>query len=53
MQIPLEVILGPLGAVGVLLWWNYDLRKQRDDFRERLFRILDKIEVAPKTEPPR
>lgn len=51
MQIPLEVILGPLGAVAVLLAWNWDLRKQRDDYRERLYRILDKLEVAPKADP--
>jgi hypothetical protein len=53
VQIPLEVILGPLGAIGVLLLWNYDLRKERDLLKERLYRLLDKIDVAAKAEPPR
>jgi len=41
MTIPLEVILGPLGAVAVLLLWLADTRKQRDDTQARLNRLLD------------
>ena len=51
MQIPLEVVLGPLGAVAVLLLWNYDLRKERDALKERLYKLLDKIDVAAKVDP--
>lgn len=48
MQIPVELILGPAGAVVVLLLWNYDLRKQRDALTDRLNRIVDALEVALK-----
>ena len=53
VQIPLEAILGPFGAIAVLLLWVVDLRKQRDDLQARVNRLLDKIEVGPKTEAPR
>lgn len=53
MQIPLEVVLGPLGAVAVLLLWNYDLKKQRDELTARLNRIVDALEVALKKADPK
>jgi len=53
VQIPVELIVGPVGAVVVLFLWVLDLRKQRDELMARVNRILDKLEPAPKTEPPR
>lgn len=46
VQIPLEVILGPVGALGIALVWIWDLRKQRDDAVARLNRIIDKFEAS-------
>ena len=46
MQIPLEVILGPVGALALALLWIWDLRKQRDDAVTRLNRIIDKFEAS-------
>jgi hypothetical protein len=48
VQIPIEVLVGPAGAVAVLLLWVYDLRKERDLLKERLYNLLDKIDVAAK-----
>jgi hypothetical protein len=48
VQIPIEVLVGPAGAVAVLLLWNMDLRKERDLLKERLYKLLDKIDVAAK-----
>lgn len=48
VQIPLEIVLGPLGAVAVLLWWNHDLRTQRDQLAARLNKIVDALEDALK-----
>lgn len=48
MTLTWELLLGPLGAVVVLIWWNHDLRKQRDDLATRLNRIVDALEVALK-----
>ena len=46
MQIPLEIILGPLGAVAVLLWWNHELRKSNADLQKRLDAFVDEIRAA-------
>jgi hypothetical protein len=53
LQIPLEIILGSGGALALALLWILDLRKERDALKERLYRLLDKIDVAAKVEPPR
>ena len=54
MQIPIEVILGPAGAVAVLFLWVLDLRKQRDELNVRLNRLVDALEASlRKAEPPR
>jgi hypothetical protein len=43
VQIPIEIILGPAGAVAVLLLWVFDLRKQRDDLSGRLNKLVDEL----------
>lgn len=48
MQIPVEVVLGPFGALALALLWIWDLRRQNAALTERLNRFLDKIEVAPR-----
>jgi len=48
VQVPLELVFGPLGAIGVLLLWVLDLRKQRDDAQARLNRLLDGLEAGLK-----
>lgn len=54
MQIPIELVLGPAGAVVVLLLWIADLRKQRDTLDARLSRIVDALEAAMrKVDPPK
>lgn len=52
MQIPLEVILGPVGALGLALLWIWDLRKQNARLIERLDGIVDELRRAvAKAEP--
>jgi hypothetical protein len=51
VQVPLEVLFGTGGALGLALLWIYDLRRERDALKDRLYRLLDKIDVAPKPEP--
>lgn len=45
-----EVILQG-GAIVVLVMWVWDLRKERDALKDRLYRLLDKIDVAAKPDP--
>lgn len=51
MQVPLEFLIGPAGALGLALLWIHDLRKERDTLKERLYKLLDKIDVAAKPDP--
>ena len=51
VQIPVELILGPVGALALAMLWIMDLRKERDLLKERLYKLLDKIDVAAKADP--
>ena len=51
MPIPLEVVFGTGGALALALLWIHDLRKERDILKDRLYRLLDKIDVAAKPDP--
>ena len=51
MQIPVELILGPVGALVLAMLWIQDLRKERDLLKDRLYKLLDKIDVAAKVDP--
>jgi hypothetical protein len=53
VQIPLEVILGPAGAVAVLLLWVLDLRKQRDDYKAKLDRLVDELVAGIRKAEPK
>lgn len=60
MQVPLEVLVGPVGAVGALLLWIWDLRKERDAWRDRslasdgrLERIADAFTALAKKPAPK
>lgn len=54
VSVPLEVILGPLGAVGVLLLWIADLRKERDELKTQLRKLTDALEIGlRRAEPPK
>jgi hypothetical protein len=44
VQIPIELVLGPFGAVAVLLLWIQDLRKQRDAYQAQLAKLVDALE---------
>jgi len=48
LQIPIELVLGPSGAVVVLFLWVLDLRRQNAALTDRLNRIVDALEVALK-----
>lgn len=45
MQLPVELVFGTGGALALALLWIYDLRKERDVLKERLYKLLDKIDV--------
>jgi len=51
VQIPVELILGPVGALVLAMLWIQDLRKERDLLKDRLYKLLDKIDVAAKVDP--
>jgi len=51
VQIPVELILGPVGALALAMLWISDLRKERDLLKDRLYKLLDKIDVAAKVDP--
>jgi hypothetical protein len=51
VPIPIEVVFGTGGALALALLWIHDLRKERDALKERLYKLLDKIDVAPKPDP--
>lgn len=46
MQIPIEVVLGPVGALGLALLWIWDLRQQNRKLTERLDGIVDELRRA-------
>ena len=48
MQLPPELFVGPVAGLAIALLWIWDLRKQNAEYRERLNKFLDKIEVASK-----
>jgi hypothetical protein len=50
VQIPVELILGPVGALALAMLWIQDLRKERDLLKDRLYKLLDKIDVAAKVD---
>lgn len=50
MQIPIELVFGSGGAIALALLWIYDLRKERDLLKDRLYKLLDKIDVAAKSD---
>ena len=50
VQIPVELILGPVGALVLAMLWISDLRKERDLLKDRLYKLLDKIDVAAKVD---
>ena len=51
MQVPIEIVFGSGGALALALLWIYDLRRERDALKDRLYRLLDKIDVAAKPDP--
>ena len=51
MPVPVEWLVGPVGALALALLWIHDLRKERDTLKERLYKLLDKIDVAAKPDP--
>ena len=50
MPIPIEVVFGTGGALALALLWIHDLRKERDTLKEKLYKLLDKIDVAAKSD---
>ena len=51
MPVPVEWLLGPVGALALAMLWIYDLRRERDLLKDRLYKLLDKIDVAAKVDP--
>jgi hypothetical protein len=50
LPIPIEIVFGTGGALAVALLWVHDLRKERDLLKSRLYALLDKIDVAAKSD---
>jgi heme exporter protein D len=51
VQLPIEIVFGTGGALALALLWIHDLRQERNLLKERLYKLLDKIDVAARPDP--